>query len=140
MKSPHIDKDEAAAWYRSVRAAYVRTDGVFSEDDDRTYRAKIAVRYALEPWERVLFVLYCELNSQRKVAEAVGLSKGTVLELLRGIVRKIEDFTAASIAGNVRSAAEAVRARTYHLRPTTRTRAMLDELERIETDHDAEDA
>lgn len=89
MKAPHFDKREAFDLYRSVWSDYDPAEDLFDENDERARWAKWAVRTALEPWERVLLILYCEIPSLRNLADALEVSKTTLLGMIRAIRRRL---------------------------------------------------
>lgn len=77
--------------WKTINADYGRGD--FINDDDETKSVKDLV-YGLPPADRVIFLLYAEYRSYRKLGAMFGLSYGTVrkevLRIRKEILRKYE--------------------------------------------------
>lgn len=78
------------AW-KTINADYGRGD--FISDDDETKAVKDIV-FGLPPADRVIFLLYAEYRSYRKLGAMFGLSYGTVrkevLRIRKEIIQKYE--------------------------------------------------
>lgn len=77
--------------WKTIKADYGRGD--FINDDDETKAVKDIVS-GLPPADRVIFLLYAEYRSYRKLGAMFGLSYGTVrkevLRIRKEIIRKYE--------------------------------------------------
>lgn len=90
---------EIVKTWRAINADYGRGD--FISDDDETKLMKDIVS-SLPPADRVIFLLYAEYRSYRKLGAIFGLSYGTVrkevLRIRNEIIREYERLRKHTIA------------------------------------------
>lgn len=60
-------------------------------DDDEFYKYKEAMR-SLQKSDQIIIALYAELQSERKVAELLGVSRSPIHKLLSNIRQQIMDY------------------------------------------------
>lgn len=63
---------------------YVPDESIWNEDDDRVLNLKRAM-YSLEDADRIIFMLYCEYGSLRKVGKRLGVSHSIIYKNIRRI-------------------------------------------------------
>lgn len=76
---------------KKLIAEYQPNYDIMREDDDRTHNLKVALSKVPEA-ERVIFCLYLDLGSSRKVGKLLGVSHSTILTEVKKIKAKIIDF------------------------------------------------
>lgn len=67
------------------------TEDIFCEEDNEIIMLKKAVQ-ALEPADKIIFCMYCEYASLRKVAKSLGVSTSTVYKQIKIIKNQIKDW------------------------------------------------
>lgn len=77
-------------FWETLMTEYAPDGSLFTEEDFRMTRLKNAI-FALEETEKRVFLLYCELQSQRKVAKKLGVSTATVNHCISGIRENIKN-------------------------------------------------
>ena len=61
-------------------------------DNEETYRYKEAIQ-TLEKSDQIIFSLYAELESERKVAELLGVSRSPIHKIIAKIRKEIKEKT-----------------------------------------------
>lgn len=74
---------------RLLDEEYTASKGVFDEDDARVRRCKATLR-RLSDSDRLLFILYADAGSVRKLSHILGVSKSTVQNRVSDIRRKLK--------------------------------------------------
>lgn len=70
---------------------YCPNEDIFSEDEEYIYQLKKAVE-ALPQADKIIFVMYCESGSLRKVGKELGLSHTIIYKEITRIKKMIYDF------------------------------------------------
>lgn len=70
---------------------YIPDEGIWREDDDTVYWLKKAMQH-LEPADRVIFLLYCELGSLRLVGKVLGVSHSIIYKNIKRIRQEMYDY------------------------------------------------
>jgi transposase-like protein len=70
---------------------YIPDEGIWREDDDTVYWLKKAMQN-LEPADRVIFLLYCELGSLRLVGKVLGVSHSIIYKNIKRIRQEMYDY------------------------------------------------
>ena len=73
---------------------YAYDDDIMCDDDERTRLTKQALWKLPEP-ERLLIVLYAEIQSLRKLGELLGISRTTAYFAIKRIRQEIKDYVNA---------------------------------------------
>lgn len=75
----------------NVMNEYIPNEDIFSEDDENMYKIKKAID-ALPQADKIIFVMYCETGSLRKVGKELGVSHTIIYKEITRIKRKIYDY------------------------------------------------
>lgn len=70
---------------------YKPNDDLFSEEDSEITMLKHAVE-KLNPADKIIFLMYCEIGSLRKVGKELGVSAGTIFKEIRRIKELIKEW------------------------------------------------
>lgn len=70
---------------------YKPNETIFSEDDNDVYTLKKALE-SLEPSDKIIFVMYCENGSLRKVGKQLGVSHTIIYKQIQRIKKQIYDY------------------------------------------------
>lgn len=62
------------------------------EEDDEMYQLKEALKYALNPLERKIFITYLEMETYAATAKLFKVSKPTVSKYINNLKTKIIDY------------------------------------------------
>ena len=73
---------------RAILADYKYDDDIINDDDDRVREIKKAISKLLEP-DRIIFCLYVDIGSSRKLGKILGVSRSTVLKEINRIKLEI---------------------------------------------------
>ena len=73
---------------RKIIDEYRPDDDIMRDDDDRVYQIKKALWQLSEP-EKIIFCLYLDQRSSRKVGKLLGVSHSTILNEIKIIKAKI---------------------------------------------------
>lgn len=73
---------------RAILAEYEYDPDVMNNDDERVLEIKKAISKLNEP-DRIIFVLYCDIGSSRKLGKILGVSRSTVLKEINRIKLEI---------------------------------------------------
>ena len=73
---------------RAILADYKYDDDIMNDDDDRVREIKKAISKLLEP-DRIIFCLYVDIGSSRKLGKILGVSRSTVLKEINRIKLEI---------------------------------------------------
>lgn len=81
---------------RAILADYQYDDDIMNDDDERVLEIKKAISRLSEP-DRIIFCLYIDIGSSRKLGRILGVSRSTVLKEIARIKLEIrhlmmEDF------------------------------------------------
>lgn len=71
---------------------YQEDRSIWNEEENNIRVLKDILWNDLQEWERNMIILYAETESQRKVADKIGVSVATVCQTLKKIRRKIKDL------------------------------------------------
>ena len=74
---------------------YVPDEGIWREDDDTVYWLKKAMQ-ALEPADKVIFLLYCEFGSLRLVGKTLGVSHSIIYKNIKRIKNEMYEYIKAN--------------------------------------------
>ena len=86
MKDKEVARD-----YKTIREDYRYNDDIFSQEPERTARVKWIIDNKLTDVERILILLYVDLQSYRKLAKKLTISHQTCAKEVRRIRAKILD-------------------------------------------------
>ena len=64
---------------KAILADYAFDDDIMCSDDERVRAVKLALSKLNEP-DRIIFVLYVDIGSSRKLGKILGVSRSTVLK------------------------------------------------------------
>lgn len=84
METIAIKPDEL----RAILADYRYDDDIMNEEDERVLQVKKAISKLNEP-DRIIFCLYCDIGSSRKLGKILGVSRSTVLKEINRIKLEI---------------------------------------------------
>ena len=73
---------------RAILADYKYEEDVMTNDDERVIEIKKAISKLLEP-DRIIFCLYVDIGSSRKLGKILGVSRSTVLKEINRIKLEI---------------------------------------------------
>lgn len=76
---------------KRVMEDYVPDESIWNEDDDRVLNLKRAMN-VLEESDRIIFTLYCEYGSLRKVGKRLGVSHSIIYKNIRRIKLQMLDW------------------------------------------------
>lgn len=74
---------------KAIMAEYEFNDDTIFEEDERVYKIKEALT-KLEPADKIIWCLYMEFQSERKVAKILGCSRTPVNRALKRIKEEIK--------------------------------------------------
>lgn len=75
---------------RAIMAEYAYEESIFNDEDDKATKVKKALSKINEA-DRILYCLYLEYGSSRKVGKILGCSRTTILKLVTKIRQEIID-------------------------------------------------
>lgn len=73
---------------KQIMEEYKPNYDIMTEDDDMMLKVKMAVEN-LEDADRIIFILYCETRSLRKVGKMLGVSHTSIYKVIKEIKGKI---------------------------------------------------
>lgn len=73
---------------KTIMKDYEYDDDIMNEEDDRVHAIKWALQQLPEP-DRIIFLLQCDIQSQRKTGEILGVSHSTVGKEINRIKERI---------------------------------------------------
>lgn len=76
---------------KELMSEYKYDDDILCEDDERTRLTKQALWKLSEP-DRLLIILYAEIQSLRKLGELLGISRTTAYFAIKRIRQEIVDY------------------------------------------------
>lgn len=88
MTNKNLDMHDLAAIYHDAKPDY-RPDA--RTDNDELFRLKKAMNTLLPPEDLALFIIYAEVKSLRRMAEALNVSKSTMRNEIDRIRKRILD-------------------------------------------------
>ena len=83
----------------NVMIEYIPNEDIFSEDDESIYQLKKAVE-ALPQADKIIFVMYCETGSLRKVGKELGVSHTIIYKEITRIKKQIYDYIKTNYNNN----------------------------------------
>ena len=87
IKRVMIDRDEL----RGLLAEYEYNEDSIFEEDERVYMIKQALS-KIDQADRIIFCLYLDLQSERKVAKQLGVSRTPINRAIKRIKKEIIDL------------------------------------------------
>lgn len=75
--------------FREIRKDYAYDQSIFNDEDARVRRVKQVIMLELDPVDRVLFLMYVDCGSLRKLGKHFGVSHTTLAKEIRRIKQEI---------------------------------------------------
>lgn len=73
---------------KTIMKDYEYDDDIMNEEDDRVHAIKWALQQLPEP-DRIIFLLQCDIQSQRKTGEILGVSHSTIGKVVKRIKEEV---------------------------------------------------
>ncbi len=77
--------------FRDIRRDYDFDPSIFNDEDERIRRVKQVIMTEIDPVDRVLFLMYTDCGSLRKLGAHFGVSHTTLAKEIRRIKQEIID-------------------------------------------------
>lgn len=86
-----VDPPDHDLWRKfvDVKKDYPYDPGIFNEEDARVRRVKQIIHTELSPVDRIIFLLYVDCGSLRKLGRRFGVSYNTIAKDVRRIKKQI---------------------------------------------------
>lgn len=80
-----------------VMNEYKPNNDIWSDDEEYMYQLKMALD-SLQPADKIIFVMYCEMGSLRKVGKELGVSHTIIYKHIQKIKKEIYDYIKINFA------------------------------------------
>lgn len=89
--TPRTPNDTIVREFRDIRKDYAFDPSIFNDEDEKIRRVKQVIMTEIDPVDRVLFLMYADCGSLRKLGAHFGVSHTTLAKEIRRIKKEIID-------------------------------------------------